>query len=80
MTRGISCRIPWRRWAGGLKESDSLGGGAGLLTLLYNTGLPETMIDYVFDVVGRINEIVMLSGVQTVIFLAALQSIPRQRV
>ncbi len=62
---------------GGLKESDSLGGGAGLLTLLYNTGLPETMIDYVFDVVGRINEIVMLSGVQTVIFLAALQSIPR---
>lgn len=39
-------------------------------------GLPSGILDYVIDAVGRISEVVDLSGVQIVIFIAALQSIP----
>ncbi len=62
--------------ASGFKETDSLGENAGLLTLLYNTGLPEKAIDGIYNVVASIQDIAVISGVQTVIFLAALQSIP----
>ena len=39
-------------------------------------GLPDMIIEYVSGAVGRISEIINASGVQIVIFIAALQSIP----
>ena len=39
-------------------------------------GLPEVIIEYVSGAVGRISEIINASGVQIIIFIAALQSIP----
>ena len=38
--------------------------------------MPEVVLDYIIDAVARINNIITASGVQIVIFLAALQSIP----
>lgn len=39
-------------------------------------GLPQSLIEYVTAAVGRISDIINASGVQIVIFIAALQSIP----
>ena len=39
-------------------------------------GLPETIIEYISGAVGRISDIISASGVQIIIFIAALQSIP----
>lgn len=39
-------------------------------------GFPETIIEYVVGAVGRISDIINASGVQIIIFIAALQSIP----
>ncbi len=39
-------------------------------------GLPDRIIEYVAGAVGRISEIINASGVQIIIFIAALQSIP----
>lgn len=39
-------------------------------------GLPDVLIEYVAGAVGRISEIISASGVQIIIFIAALQSIP----
>lgn len=46
------------------------------VALFKDIGLPAGIIDYVTEAVGRISEVVDLSGVQIVIFIAALQSIP----
>lgn len=50
------------------------------LTILLDTfesvGFPEFLLDYIVDAVARIFTIVRSSGVQIVIFIAALQSIP----
>lgn len=39
-------------------------------------GLPDVLIEYISGAVGRISEIINASGVQIIIFIAALQSIP----
>lgn len=39
-------------------------------------GLPEKIIEYISGAVGRISDIISASGVQIIIFIAALQSIP----
>ncbi|MGN0141999.1 MAG: carbohydrate ABC transporter permease [Roseburia sp.] len=39
-------------------------------------GLPESIITYISGAVGRISDIINASGVQIIIFIAALQSIP----
>lgn len=39
-------------------------------------GLPDVIIEYVSGAVGRISDIINASGVQIIIFIAALQSIP----
>lgn len=39
-------------------------------------GLPDVIIEYVAGAVGRISDIINASGVQIIIFIAALQSIP----
>lgn len=46
------------------------------IMLFRDLALPEAILDYVVAAVGRINNIITASGVQIVIFLAALQSIP----
>lgn len=46
------------------------------VALFKDIGLPAGIIDYVVAAVGRISEVVDRSGIQIVIFIAALQSIP----
>jgi len=46
------------------------------LYMLSDLAIPPTFIGYIVDAVQRINNIIIASGVQIVIFLAALQSIP----
>lgn len=46
------------------------------VALFKDIGLPAGVIDYVVGAVGRISDVVDLSGIQIVIFIAALQSIP----
>lgn len=43
--------------------------------LFESFGMPEVFLDYVIGAVSRINDIITASGVQIVIFIAALQSI-----
>ncbi|MFD1953622.1 carbohydrate ABC transporter permease [Paenibacillus thailandensis] len=47
-----------------------------MVRLLANAGLPMSYIDYIIEAVMRIYEIISSSGVQILIFLAALQSVP----
>ena len=51
--------------------------GAVLRNFLYELRIPETTLDYVTSAVDRIPEIIRASGVQILVFLAGLQSIPR---
>ncbi|AOZ92024.1 carbohydrate ABC transporter permease [Paenibacillus crassostreae] len=47
-----------------------------MVMLLNEAGLPIAFTDYIVDAVLRIYEIISSSGVQIIIFLAALQSVP----
>lgn len=47
-----------------------------LAFMLSDAGLPMSFINYIIDAVQRIYEIIKSSGVQILIFLAALQSVP----
>ena len=47
-----------------------------LLSMLTDLGFPATLADYLIAAVGRIFDIVQASGVQIIIFIAALQSVP----
>lgn len=47
-----------------------------LLQTFANIGFPEALLEYIIGAVSRIYVIVRSSGVQIVIFIAALQSIP----
>ena len=58
---------------------ESASGGVNVeyyMALFKTLALPEDILDYVVAAVGRISDIVSLSGVQIVIFIAALQAIP----
>jgi ABC-type sugar transport system permease subunit len=46
------------------------------IDMFMNLGLPVTLIGYIITAVARINDIIAASGVQIIIFIAALQSIP----
>ena len=46
-----------------------------LVSMFMNLGLPARFVNYLSGAVGRINEIISASGVQIIIFIAALQSI-----
>lgn len=46
------------------------------ISLFKDLALPDKILDYIVAAVGRINGIITASGVQIVIFLAALQAIP----
>jgi len=45
------------------------------LYMLGDLAIPPALIEYIIDAVARINSIISMSGVQIIIFLAALQSI-----
>lgn len=69
--------------AGGLSASSAemTSASSGVNMMYYmemfaNLGLPDGLLDYVVGAVGRINDIISASGVQIIIFIAALQSIP----
>jgi len=47
-----------------------------LVNMFVNLGLPVKFVTYLSDAVARINSIIAASGVQIIIFIAALQSIP----
>lgn len=47
-----------------------------IVNLLVSFGLPVKILNYVAGAVSRINDIISASGVQLIIFIAALQSIP----
>ena len=46
------------------------------IDLFMSLGIPTALLDYVMAAVARINDIISASGVQIIIFIAALQSIP----
>lgn len=59
--------------------AESTSGGVNMdyyLALFKELALPDSLLDYVVGAIGRINDIISASGVQIVIFIAALQSIP----
>ena len=69
--------------AGGLSASSAemASATAGVDLMYYvemfgNLGLPDSILEYVVEAVARINDIISASGVQIIIFIAALQSIP----
>ena len=65
--------------SGNFKASESLAGieSVNLARLLISSGvLPQTIANYLASAADRIYDIVILSGVQILVFLAALQSIP----
>lgn len=46
------------------------------IDMFKSLSMPGEILDYIVSVVARINEIITASGVQIIIFIAALQSIP----
>ncbi|HAX03843.1 MAG: hypothetical protein A2Y45_08010 [Tenericutes bacterium GWC2_34_14] len=61
-----------------LMQGDSLGifGNFQLNTLLIESGFPESVVEFLVSIVNTIFVIISLAGVQILIFLAGLQSIP----
>ncbi len=55
------------------------GGGVGItyyMEMFSSLGIPDSIITYISGAVARISDIINASGVQIIIFIAALQSIP----
>lgn len=60
-----------------LLESANSGVNMDYYIALFKTlALPDSILDYIVSAVARISDIISLSGVQIVIFIAALQSVP----
>jgi ABC-type sugar transport system permease subunit len=62
-----------------LVESAAESGGVNIeyvMEIFIDMGIPLRLMEYVIAAVARINSIIAASGVQIIIFLAALQSIP----
>jgi ABC-type sugar transport system permease subunit len=62
--------------------TDAAGAGSGInmqyyITMFISLGLPAGVMEYLVGAVERINLIVTSSGVQIIIFIAALQAIPK---
>ncbi len=49
---------------------------AYFMSIFSELALPESVLDYIVGAVSRISDIIQASGVQIVLFIAALQSIP----
>ena len=61
-----------------LMQGDRLGvfGNLELNSFLIESGFPETIVDFLAQIVNTIFRVISLAGVQILIFLAGLQSIP----
>ncbi|HHV96859.1 MAG TPA: sugar ABC transporter permease [Clostridiaceae bacterium] len=57
-------------------ETSTVLGSFRLSHYLLEIGLHPTMVNYITSAVNRINDIVSMSGVQILVFLSALQTIP----
>ena len=51
--------------------------GGGVAEILQSAGLPQGICDFLTEVSNRIFDIVWMSGVQIILYLSGLQSIPR---
>lgn len=63
----------------GAEVAEAASSGVGVeyyVQMFSSLGLPMGLIEYVVGAVGRISDIINASGVQIIIFIAALQSIP----
>jgi len=63
----------------GAEVAESVSSGVSVqyyVQMFSNLGLPMGLVEYVVGAVGRISDIINASGVQIIIFIAALQSIP----
>lgn len=63
----------------GAEVAESVSAGVSVeyyVQMFSNLGLPMGLVEYVVGAVGRISDIINASGVQIIIFIAALQSIP----
>lgn len=61
---------------GGIEGGGTFLSGAALRNFLMQMRLPEGLLEYITEAVDRIPEIIRASGIQILIFLAGLQSIP----
>jgi len=57
--------------------ADSYFSAASLAMIFVDFGVPHNIIDFIVGTMGRLHTIIRSSGVQILIFLAALQAIPR---
>lgn len=61
----------------GIAQSSSSGINLAFYTeMLVDFGLPQALVQYIVDAAGRLADVISASGVQIVIFIAALQAIP----
>ncbi|MDE5802300.1 MAG: sugar ABC transporter permease [Lachnospiraceae bacterium] len=72
MNGGVSTQVAEAATAGNTMALDI----DYLVSMFMNLGLPASVLDYIVSAVARINDIIAASGVQIIIFIAALQSIP----
>lgn len=84
LSSGVVLRIQADDWLYELLQSalesaisDREGEGYLIADVFRTSGASEVVVDYLTDAVERIKEIITLSGVQILVFLAGLQSIPR---
>jgi ABC-type sugar transport system permease subunit len=69
MMNGVSSIPPDMQQQGGINASS-------IVMLLGNFGMPMQIINYIINAISQLYNIIRASGVQILIFLAALQSIP----
>jgi ABC-type sugar transport system permease subunit len=60
-----------------ITQSNNMNFGTTLFNLLSTTGIGIQTLDMVYDLLSSVYDIVMASGIQIVIFLSGLQTIPR---
>lgn len=72
MNGGVSTQVAEAATAGNTMALDI----DYLVGMFMSLGLPASVLDYIVSAVARINDIIAASGVQIIIFIAALQSIP----
>ena len=72
MNGGVSTQVAEAATAGNTMALDV----DYLVSMFMSLGLPASVLDYIDSAVARINDIIAASGVQIIIFIAALQSIP----
>ncbi len=60
-----------------IAESNSFNIGNTLMSLLSASGLALSALDIVYELIAAVYDIVMASGIQIVVFLSGLQTVPR---